>query len=456
MPVGSRKAILNPIKKYPTWKTAKTPIFIGHRGGSDINAPENTVVEQDIVFPYGVGVEYDVYYAKDAGTQGLVLMHDQTLDRTTTGTGNVYDHYVSELETYDAGVKFDAQFTGEKIPTFQQILDRYGNKRLHLIDCKGAQDRIATTIKNNNLNDYCLCMLPVSLIADASMMHTYNTNVGICIYYDTNSLTNAITDCTTNYVSWVGVDITNTGFNSSFINNAHNAGLKVMTYMIYNQTDAQTAINMGVDALMCRSVLYVNGMLPTKIITPPFSLDLTKTLFTQDWVNGEYVGKPAHISIGNGYLNKSTLNSSAYDFMLYGGAKLPQTGSYQINFTVTPTILDSDSSRFTALMIMQNDKVTSAWTTEYGYGFLLRQNGTIEIDKYPVASPLQTKTGTGNMVVNTPIPISLTITPTSLTMTRTDNNSTVTVTDNTFRGGYLAFMWAAMAAKYSNVTITTV
>jgi glycerophosphoryl diester phosphodiesterase len=92
------------------------PRIIAHRGGGTV-APENTLVALKVAASMGFGgVEFDVKLAR----YGVpVLMHDDTLDRTTDGTGRVVAHDAAELRSLDAGLWFANEFAGEHVPTFE-------------------------------------------------------------------------------------------------------------------------------------------------------------------------------------------------------------------------------------------------------------------------------------------------------------------------------------------------
>jgi len=92
------------------------PRVIAHRGGGTV-APENTLVALRIAASIGFGgVEFDVKLAK----YGVpVLIHDDTLDRTSNGTGPVVERDAAELRALDAGSWFGNEFAGEHIPTFE-------------------------------------------------------------------------------------------------------------------------------------------------------------------------------------------------------------------------------------------------------------------------------------------------------------------------------------------------
>jgi glycerophosphoryl diester phosphodiesterase len=90
-----------------------TPLLVmAHRGGRAY-APENTLAAFRHAAQAGVQwLELDVQMTKDGG---LVVIHDETVDRTTNGKGAVKDFTLAELRALDAG-------GGERIPTFQEVV----------------------------------------------------------------------------------------------------------------------------------------------------------------------------------------------------------------------------------------------------------------------------------------------------------------------------------------------
>jgi len=86
---------------------------IAHRG-SGVGPTENTLHGLRMAVEWGVnGVEVDVRSSRDGA---LVLMHDETLDRTTNGRGRVGDQLLAQLKRLDAGA-------GEQIPTLKEVLN---------------------------------------------------------------------------------------------------------------------------------------------------------------------------------------------------------------------------------------------------------------------------------------------------------------------------------------------
>lgn len=92
----------------------------GHRGLSS-RFPENTLAAFDACVEAGVGIELDVGTSRDGH---LVVLHDETLDRTTDGSGELAAHTLPELRGLDAGGWFGPSFAGERLPTLDEVLAR--------------------------------------------------------------------------------------------------------------------------------------------------------------------------------------------------------------------------------------------------------------------------------------------------------------------------------------------
>lgn len=115
----------------------KIPRLIAHRGASQY-APENTLPALARASTMGAQwLEFDVQLTKD---QQVVVIHDDTLQRTTGQSGFVCDYTLSQLSTFDAGRFFDEKFAGTTIPTFRQWLGQANELGLSLnIELKPAK-----------------------------------------------------------------------------------------------------------------------------------------------------------------------------------------------------------------------------------------------------------------------------------------------------------------------------
>ena len=93
------------------------PILLAHRGLAR-HAPENTLPSFAAAIELGLSIELDVYQTRD---EHLVVIHDGTVDRTTNGTGEVIKMALDDIRKLDAGSWFDPRFTGEKVPTLEEV-----------------------------------------------------------------------------------------------------------------------------------------------------------------------------------------------------------------------------------------------------------------------------------------------------------------------------------------------
>lgn len=134
------------------------PLIMAHRGASG-NAPENTMAAFQLAVDEGAdGIELDVHLSKDGE---IVVIHDDTLNRTTNGTGNVHEKDLAELKTYDAGSWFDPKFSEERIPLLQEVIDILPESVFLNIEIKnspivhtGIEQKLVDLLeKNNRLND---------------------------------------------------------------------------------------------------------------------------------------------------------------------------------------------------------------------------------------------------------------------------------------------------------------
>lgn len=112
----------------------RRPLVIAHAACKG-HAPENTLAGIRAALEFGSdGIEIDVHTTADGVP---VLLHDDTLDRTTSGSGEVYAHTLAQLRQLDAGVKsFDGRFAGERIPTLVEVLDLTRGHALLVIEIK--------------------------------------------------------------------------------------------------------------------------------------------------------------------------------------------------------------------------------------------------------------------------------------------------------------------------------
>lgn len=122
------------------------PPVIAHRGASAY-APENTMIAFTKAAQLGIKwIEFDVMQAACGES---IIFHDETLDRTTNGSGNVGSYPYAYLRTLDAGAWFDPQFSGEQIPTLKHVIDFLRNTKLSAnVEIKPFPGQEESTVKS--------------------------------------------------------------------------------------------------------------------------------------------------------------------------------------------------------------------------------------------------------------------------------------------------------------------
>ncbi len=132
----------------PEFAIAETagPRVVAHRGLLQ-DAPENTLVNIEACLGLRLGFELDVRRAKDGA---LVCVHDETVNRTTSGQGAVNALTLTELQQLDAGSWFGEKFEGERIPTLDAVFATVAKANrpsvLIAVDIKGEDAKIEADI----------------------------------------------------------------------------------------------------------------------------------------------------------------------------------------------------------------------------------------------------------------------------------------------------------------------
>lgn len=155
------------------------PMISAHRGGRDIPGyPENSLA----VFAYTLRqtpamLECDVNVSADGV---LLLMHDNSLDRTTTGTGRVQDQNWSEMKDLFL-IDDRGQVTDYRIPTFAEALDYAQGKAILSVDVKRGVDfaQVIRMIEEKGMTDYVVVI--TYNVEDAELVHRLNPDLMISV-----------------------------------------------------------------------------------------------------------------------------------------------------------------------------------------------------------------------------------------------------------------------------------
>jgi glycerophosphoryl diester phosphodiesterase len=213
--------------------------IFGHRGARGL-VHENTLPSFIEGRKYTHAVELDVYCVEDR----LLVIHDNTVDRTTNGKGWVMEMSFEALRKLDAG-------NGAQIPTLQEVLDAVGNETLVNVELKGEgtaeavakvinayirhngwdyEDFLVSSFNHIELTKFkklcpnvnigvLFCGVPVNLAQYAKDMGAYSLNL------DRDFVTKELVD------------------------SAHELGLKVFVYTVNDQDEANRLKAKGVNGI---------------------------------------------------------------------------------------------------------------------------------------------------------------------------------------------------------------
>lgn len=243
---------------------------IGHRGAS-WDAPEHTTASWDRALAAGADwLEFDLQRTADSV---LVVLHDETLDRTARGdsascTGLVRERTLAEIRTCDAGRWFneahpdrtDSTFVGLRIPTLDEILERYGRTARLYIELKdptsdpGMERQLFEALTRHGLvgpgvaNDrlFIQSFIPAGLVA----FHALAPDVALVqLMHDSipaSQLDAALTQVAT-YATGLGPN--HRLVDERLIALAHAKGLVVHPYTVNDEARMAALIALGIDGL---------------------------------------------------------------------------------------------------------------------------------------------------------------------------------------------------------------
>ena len=142
-----------------------TPLIVAHRGDS-ANAPENTLASFRLALANGAdGIELDVMFSAD---QKLVVIHDDTLDRTTNGQGLVGATPSDAIRELDAGSRFGEKFKGEPVPLLDEVFAEFGGKFLINVELKNYKT------PKDQLPDFVVALIKKHGLSESVMLSSFN------------------------------------------------------------------------------------------------------------------------------------------------------------------------------------------------------------------------------------------------------------------------------------------
>ncbi|WP_026585445.1 glycerophosphodiester phosphodiesterase [Bacillus sp. J33] len=235
---------------------------VAHRGAAGY-APENTIAAFDKAVEMKADyIEIDVQRSKDGE---LVIIHDTTVDRTTDGTGKVKELTLEQLRALDAGSFMGEQFKGEKIPTFEEILDRYHGKVGILIELKapelypGMEESVAQELKERNLDHPQNEKIIIQSFNFESMKKMNELLPKVPIGVLTSSITDTSEQALKEFSAYADYFNPHYGIvTKDLVDQVHSLGMKISSWTVRSQEAADFLLSMDVDAIITDYPDYVD------------------------------------------------------------------------------------------------------------------------------------------------------------------------------------------------------
>lgn len=258
--------LLNPFQQAfaaePTTGELRQFDTVAHRGAAGY-APENTIAAFDKGLEMKADyIEIDVQRSKDGQ---LVVIHDTTVDRTTDGTGKVGELTLEQLRSLDAGSFKGEQFAGERIPTFDEVLDRFHGKIGILIELKapelypGIEEAVAGELKERNLDKPQNNKIIIQSFNFNSMKKMDALLPEVPIGVLTSSRLHITDLALEEFAAYADYFNPSYGLVSKeLVDKVHNLGMEIQSWTVRSPEAAQFLIDMKVDGIITDYPDYVD------------------------------------------------------------------------------------------------------------------------------------------------------------------------------------------------------
>src|SRR4051812_48902653 len=250
-------------------EAAAAPLVVAHRGASGTR-PEHTFAAYDRAIELGADyIEQDLQVTSDGV---LVDMHDGTLNRTTRGdaancTGNVNSKTLAQIKTCSAGAWFGAEYTAEKVPTLEELFQRYGNTVNYYIETKQPdpadhmEEKLLALLDKYNLRTASINnwqVLIQSFSADSlKTVHAMDPRLPL-IFLGNPTVANIPSYA--DYAVGLGPSF-GSSINATWVNTAHANCLDVHPYTINDVATMNAALAAGVDGMFTNFADRLIGIL---------------------------------------------------------------------------------------------------------------------------------------------------------------------------------------------------
>lgn len=228
----------------------KKSLILAHRGASAY-APENTIIAFKKAIEMGAdGFELDIHLSKDGS---LIVIHDESVNRTTNGSGFIKDLTLDEIKKLDASSWYNPKFSKEKVPTLDEVLHLIKDTQL-LINIeikhgpffyKSIEQKIVNCVVKYDMQD--------RVIVSSFDHYTLTKIKKIDPSVKTGALFVSRTNAPWKYIKKIGADALHPHFisvTSELVKNCHENNIKIHTYTVNEPEHIKYLAKLGVDSII--------------------------------------------------------------------------------------------------------------------------------------------------------------------------------------------------------------
>ncbi|MGH0429797.1 glycerophosphodiester phosphodiesterase [Bacillus hominis] len=232
---------------------------IAHRGASAY-APEHTIAAYKLGQQLkGDYIEIDLQMTKDGH---LIAMHDETLNRTTNGTGLVKEHSLVDIKQLNAGSFFNKkhpnlakkEFEDATVPTLEEIIKTFGQNANYYIETKspdeypGMEEKLLEIINHYQINNKVI----IQSFSEESLRKIHNLNANIPLvqllsYKKAVQLTGSEIEKYKTYC--IGLGMNYKYIDEAYVKTIQKFGLEVHPFTVDNEKDMKKLLIWGVDGM---------------------------------------------------------------------------------------------------------------------------------------------------------------------------------------------------------------
>ncbi len=416
------------------------PFVIAHRGGA-MQVPEHTMEGYRVAVGQGLPViEQDVSTLADGG---LGVMHDGTVDRMTTSSGNVADHTSVSWKQLD----IDASATlgggwpdGLRPPLFEEVLTEFGNRVLLCAEAKSsdAMGPMIDALERRGVRPASVLLQSYAL-ADCRLARSRGWDV---IWLGSTDVVRAAAEG----IGWIGPAADSV--TSAVCARAHAAGIEVACHTVNRRHRRDVLLADGVDAVFSDDPVYLAGdagrrasdLFARQVWLPGMLPDTGRGRFFAD--DGSW-----------GFDLSDTATSTLMGFL---APPDPAAFTLRLDLRMDRTCADGRTSCGWVFLSTDDHPYRPSGPSAgaSGYRFRLRADGSLDVHRVVegAATPLASSSGGPALRMGTYVPLRITVTDSDLLFTRADGVEGVTVADATHRPVPVVHLGGTLAGvRFKNV-----